>query len=179
MVLKILLIVVGALVALVLLLVIVGACTPRDHVASRTARFSRPPAAVFALITPTEGTPAWRGDVNRVEILGEVDGRLRYREYGRHGAMTYEVMEQTAPTRLVGRIVDENLGYGGTWTWELAPAPGGGTDVTVTERGFVTNLMFRGIMAMTSQHGTMDRFLVALGRALGEEVTPRDAGGGS
>lgn len=54
----------------------------------------------------------------------------------------YEIVEQVPPRRLVTRVADPDLPYGGTWTFELAPeAPG--TRLTITERGQVHNPIFR------------------------------------
>ena len=57
-------------------------------------------------------------------------------------SMTYEVAEESAPSRLVTRIADKNLPFGGTWTYEIEPAEGGCV-LRITERGEIYNIIFR------------------------------------
>jgi hypothetical protein len=56
--------------------------------------------------------------------------------------MTLEVTELDPPRRMVTRIADEGLPFGGTWTYELELAAGW-TCVTLTEDGEIYNPFFR------------------------------------
>jgi hypothetical protein len=81
-------------------------------------------------------------------------------------------VESVPPQRLVSRIADERLPYGGTWTYELAPA-GDGTRLTITERGEIYNPVFRFVARFVMGHtATMNGVLRALGARHGERVTP-------
>jgi hypothetical protein len=92
-------------------------------------------------------------------MLGDVDGRVRFRENGSNGAVTYEVMEDVPNTRIVTRVVDTNLGYSGTWTYAFS-AIGDGTDVTITEDADVTNIFFRFMSRFVFGHaGTIETYL--------------------
>jgi uncharacterized protein YndB with AHSA1/START domain len=169
---KIVLVVVAALVAVVVLVALVGSLLPRGHVASCRSRLGKPPEAVWAVIADHQGAAAWRPDLRSVEQLPDRDGRPVYREHGRHGAMTLEVVESKPPGRLVTRIADPDLPFGGSWTFEVAPDSGGSV-VTVTEDGFVKNPIFRFLARfVVGYHGTMRQYLAALGRKLGEDVVP-------
>ena len=53
-----------------------------------------------------------------------------------------QVTEAIPPRRLVTRIADPNLPWGGTWTTEITPAPGGSV-MRITEDGYVNNPLFR------------------------------------
>ena len=173
---KIVLIVLAVLAGLVALMALIGLLLPRDHVAARAASFKQPPAELFAVIRDFAAAAAWRGDVERVELLEPVAGRVRYRETGKQGKVTYELMEEDAPRRMVVRIADEDLPYGGTWTFELAPRDGG-TELAITERGFVTNPLFRFLSHFVfSASASIDGYLKALGKKLGEDVVPRPEG---
>lgn len=159
---KIALVIAAVLVATVIVIVVIGAMLPREHVASRSARIARPPAEVYAAIRDFESLPKWRADVQRVEMLGLAEGRLRFREHGAHGAVTYEVVEEIANRKLVTRIADRDLGYSGSWTYELRP-DGDGTLVTITENGEVSNPLFRFLSRFVfGQTATMERYLEAL-----------------
>ena len=45
-------------------------------------------------------------------------------------------------TRIV-RIADQNLPYGGLWTYELAPVDANSTSLKITENGFTNGWLFR------------------------------------
>lgn len=74
--------------------------------------------------------------------------------------------------RLVTRIVDRDLGYGGSWTYEFAPEPEG-TLAIITENGEVPNIFFRFISRyIFGPTSTLDKYLRTLGEKFGEPVEP-------
>jgi hypothetical protein len=78
--------------------------------------------------------------------------------------------------RLVTRIADHNLPYGGTWTYELTP-DGSGTRLTITENGEVYNPIFRFVSRFIMGHtASMESVLRALGTKHGETIAPEPAG---
>ena len=172
---KIALFVLVVLVGIVLVLGVTGFLLPKDHVAMRAAHYAKPTDEVFASVRDVASAAGWRRDVERVEMLTPSGDRERWREYGKRGAITYELVEETPPRRRVVRIADEGLGYGGSWTFELAPAGDGGTELVVVEQGFVSNPMLRTIASFFSPTESLDAFLVDLGGKLGERIEPRDA----
>ena len=155
----------GVLVVLVLVVVAVGWMLPQGHVASRSADVPRPVEQVWGAITDVARYPSWRTGVKSVEELPAAGGRRRWREVGGDGTITYAVDETQEPQRLVVRIDDAGLPFGGTWTYDLR-ASGGGTRVTVTERGEVYNPLFRFMSRFVFGHtATIDRYLADLQRA--------------
>jgi uncharacterized protein YndB with AHSA1/START domain len=164
------------LIVVVVIVLIAGAVTliglllPRDHVATSTTLINAPQPNVWDALANVSEYPRWRSDVQSVDVLS-TEGALRWREHTRNGAITFERMEEERPRRLVARIADEKLPFGGTWTYELAPE-GGRTRLTITERGYVTNPFFR-FMArfIFGHHGTQEDFLRALGRRFGQDVS--------
>ena len=166
-------IVAGALIATVILIVAIGSLLPREHVASLSARIAAPPVDVWAAITQPESFTTWRGDVTRVEMLAPTATGLSWREHTRQGALTMAVDAADPPQRLVTRIVDQNLPYGGQWEYDIAPEGTNQSRVTITERGWVSNPIFRFFSRFVMGHtATIDAYLRALGKRFGNEPTP-------
>ena len=164
------LIILGVLVAIVVIaaviVIVIGSRLPSGHVASRSIRLARPPAEVYALLRDAASFPKWRKDVQRVEMLGAA----QFREHGSHGPVTYEVVEDAPNRKLVTRIVDKDLGYSGSWTYDLA-ADGGGTLLRITENGEVSNPMFRFLSRYVFGHtATMEGVLGAAAAHFGEKA---------
>jgi hypothetical protein len=122
--------------------------------------------------------PSWRPDVRRIEIVSQPSAPLAWREHTKQGALTL-AMETLEPTRrMVARIADRDLPYGGAWEYVVAPdsADPGRTRVTITERGYVANPVFRFVSRFFIGHYTsLDSYLRALGKRFGGEVAPTRA----
>lgn len=163
---------VGGLVGLVILVALAGLLLPKGHTATRRATFRRPASEVWAAITDIEKFTTWRSDLSSVERLPDRDGRPVWREKGRNGTMTLEQVEAAPPRRLVGRIADKNLPFGGTWTYELTESAGA-TTLAITEDGEVYNPVFRFLARFVFGYSaTLEKFLRDLGRKFGEDVLP-------
>jgi hypothetical protein len=86
------------------------------------------------------------------------------------GPITFEQQESIPERRFVARIADTDQGFGGTWTYDIEPATNG-SRVTITERGFVTNPLFRFMSRFVfGYHGTQEAYLRALGKRFGGPV---------
>ena len=159
---KLLIGIAGLMALAVAVVAIVGALLPRAHQASRSVVIAAPPEDVYRTVADFANAPAWRADAKRVEILGRVNGRLRFKEHGAHGAVTYEVTEEKPPQMLTTEIIDRNLGYSGSWTYTFAPE-GPGTRVTITEKGDVSNVIFRFMARFVFGYTrSMDAFLASM-----------------
>ncbi len=166
-------IVAGILIAIVVLIVAIGSLLPREHVASLSARIAAPPADVWAAITQPERFTTWRGDVRRVEMLAPIATGPSWREHTRQGALTMAVDTSEPPRRLITRIVDQNLPYGGQWEYDITPEGEHQSRVTITERGWVSNPVFRFVSRFVMGHtASIDAYLRALGKRFGSEATP-------
>ena len=173
---KIVLIVLGALVAIVLLIVVVGWSLPVKHRASRQATYPiTSPESLYAAITSVEAFPTWRSKVASVERVASPTGARSYRETGGDGAILY-VVDQEVPARwLVTRIADPSLPFGGTWTFELSPNASGAI-LRITEDGEVYNPVYRFMSAYVfGHHATIDSYLTDLGTKFGTTVSIVDA----
>lgn len=169
---KWLLVVVAVIAALILAVVVIGTLLPKEHTATRAARFKEPPSVIWQAITDYDKFPEWRRSVARVEPLPPVNGKPSWAEYDKHGdRIPFEIVELAPPQRLVARIADPNLPFGGAWTYEITPANGGST-LRISENGEVRNPVFRFVSRFViGHHATIDEYLKALGAKFGENVT--------
>ena len=158
----------GGLVAVLAVLVagmaLAGLALPAAHVATRSATIGRPPAEVWRALTDRARQPEWRRDLRRLESLPDAGGAPSFREHSRHGVITFVVDEEIAPGpgragRLVTRIADDSLPFGGRWIHEIAEAEGGAR-LTITEEGVVENPVFRFLSRFVFGHtASLDAFL--------------------
>ncbi len=169
--LKWILFVLGGLVGLILLVLLVGALLPRNHTASASTTLRQPADSVWSVIRDLGGYADWWGEIEAVERAAR-GGRETWEQRDRRGqTMPIEVVEATAPHRLVTRIADESLPFGGTWTFEIAESAAGST-LSLTENGEVRNPFFRFMARFVfGHHATIESFLRAVGERFGEEVT--------
>ena len=156
--LRIAILILGGLGAVLLAVVAFGYALPVAHVATRDAALPAPPERVFAAITEVEAFPGWRSNVQAVDVTAR-SPHLQWRERGSDGTIAFEVQESEPPRRLVTRITDKTLPFGGAWTFTLQPVDGG-TKLTVTENGEVYNPLFRVMSRFVFGHtSTIDRYL--------------------
>lgn len=120
-----------------------GSMTPRQHIAMESAELGAAPGVVYATIRDVAAAPAWRSDLDRVEIVPDAGDRQLYREIGDDGATTFEITEDIPNERLVTEIADPGRVFTGRWVFQLAPTEAGGTRLTVTEVGDVPNPVLR------------------------------------
>jgi ribosome-associated toxin RatA of RatAB toxin-antitoxin module len=161
---KWILIILVIIVALVLAVVAIGYALPVKHVAIREARLRQSPEEVFLAITDVKNFPAWRPSVKHVEVLPANGHYARFREVGSDGTILFETDSVVPNQRLVNRIADPSLPFGGRWIYELTP-DSGGTRVKITEEGEVYNPIYRFVSRFIIGHtSTIDRYLGDLSR---------------
>jgi uncharacterized protein YndB with AHSA1/START domain len=171
---KWILIVVAVIALAAVLVQIAGSLVPRQHVASCRASFAQPPEAIWAAIAAVEEYPQWRSDVRSVEPLAAIDGKRVYREVTSFGPITFVVDNEERPRRMVLRIADDDLPFGGTWTFELEPEAAG-SRLTITERGEIRPAYFRFMARFVfGYHATLREYLRSLGSKFGQSVTPAE-----
>ncbi len=158
----------SVIAALIVIVVAVGAVLPVKHVATRRARFKRPPEAVWAAI---DGPQDWRPGAANYELLPERDGRRVWREdIGQGQSVTFERVSAEPNRRLETRIVSTGIPFGGAWLYELSPTASG-TELRITENGEVYNVIFRFVSRFIMGHATsIEQSLRALGKRFGENV---------
>jgi uncharacterized protein YndB with AHSA1/START domain len=146
-----LLIAAAILGALVLLIVVIGWSLPVKHQATSEITINASPGALYKLITDVERYPKWRSSVKRTERLPDSAGRTRFREIGSDGTILYEMETAEPNKRVVNRIADSSLQFGGSWTYELIPR-GDSTTLRITENGEVYNPIFRFVSRFVMGH---------------------------
>jgi uncharacterized protein YndB with AHSA1/START domain len=167
------LLLIGAFAALALLLAVVGALLPVAHTAAVQLVLDQPPAVTYAAVADVARYPEWRSDVDSVQLL-EPPPRTRWRETGPQGTIEFRHAEASPPRTLRTEIQDaREQGFGGSWTWELAPTPTGGTRLTITERGEVYNPLFRLLARfLYPPHATLEQYARDLAARLGDDALP-------
>jgi uncharacterized protein YndB with AHSA1/START domain len=170
---RVLLGIVIAVAAVVATVVGIGYGLPEAHTATVYADIGASRSDVWPLVAEPERAPEWRSSVDRVEGRPDTDGQPAWTEISSTGPMPMALVERVPEERLVTRILDEGMPFGGTWTIELADTPNGGTRVTITEDGRVYNPVFRFVSRFIMGHyGTAERYLRDLGSHFGEEIDP-------
>jgi uncharacterized membrane protein len=149
---------------------LIGSRLPVSHVATRSIWLRQPHEKVYGLIRDFHNASSWRSDVSSVEMLDETGGKVRYREHGKQGDVTYELVEDLNGQRIVTRIVDEDLGYSGSWTIDFR-GENSGTRVRITENGEVPNVVFRFLSRYVFGHtSTIDAYLTSLANHFNEKA---------
>jgi hypothetical protein len=168
-------IVVGIVIGLILLVVlafVVGLVLPREHRATSRIALHRSPEEVWPVIRDLGSLVGTWSDLKSANRLPDRGGKEVWEQNAGGFPLKLLVEESTAPVRLVTRVdAAADATFGGVWTYQIAPAPGGST-VTVTEDGYVNNPLFRTMMKLMGVHKTADGYLTALGKKLGETVRP-------
>jgi hypothetical protein len=128
-------------VAVIAVIAAIGATLPRDHVATRSLVLRRPAEEV------------WPAIMQAMAASG----------------VPVDVVESDPPRRQVTRVKDTEKNFGGTWTITITPSPGGST-LTITEDGWVSNPVFRFVSRyVMGHHATMDGMLKDVAKKFGEQ----------
>jgi Polyketide cyclase / dehydrase and lipid transport len=151
----------GGLVIVIGLAAMVGAMLPLRHHSTRKARFRASPNALYAVLA---GPPDWRTGVKNYGVVSDGPGpRSWWEEDSHRQKIIFEQVEARPGERLQVRIAQPGLPFGGTWTFDISPAPGG-SDLRITEDGEIYNVLFR-FMArfVLGYHGSIEQYLRDLG----------------
>jgi hypothetical protein len=172
--LKIVLLIGAIIVSAGLIVVLIGFLLPKQHVASRAIALHRKPEDLFQLISDFKAAPSWRPDVREVELLPPLGGHICYREKGSNGNLTMEIVESNSPSRLVTRIADKGLPFGGIWIFDISPTTEG-CRLNITERGEIYNPVFRlASRFLMGYNRTLDTYLQNVSRKFEETSLPED-----
>jgi len=159
------------LIAVVAIAFVVGLLLPREHSASSRVTLKSAPAQVWPVVRDLSSLVGTWSELKSARRLPDENGKEVWEQNAGGFDMRLIVEEASEPTRLVTRIdTPPDAAFGGTWTYRVEPA-GAGTQVTVTEDGYVSNPIFRVMMTVMGVHRTADNYLKALGKKLGETVT--------
>ena len=155
-------------VGITFIIILVGSLLPRDHVATRAARYHQTPESIWKAITDVDAMPSWREGLKAVKHLPDRNGLPAHVEITSSGEIPMETVEMIAPRKLVGRIADPKLPFGGNWSFEITPDAQGSV-LRITERGWISNPVFRFLSRFIFGYtGAIETYLKSLARKFGE-----------
>lgn len=163
------------IIALVLVggLYLYGRSLPREHTVASTITIVAPPDSVYAVIRDIAGTAAWWNDVKSVTRLVGKPRESWEQDMGASGKVQLEVSAVSPPRQMVTTILnDDQQDWGGSWIYEVA-STAAGTEVTISEEGWVESPLFRVVAKLRGHHRTMDSYLSSLAARFGETASPR------
>src|SRR5258708_19699857 len=130
------------LAGFLIVITLIGYLLPKEHTVSREAAFHQPPEIVWKTITDIDAMPSWRQGLKSVKHLPDRNGLPAWVEILDSGIIPLETLTSQPPSRLVVRIADPKLPFGGTWTYEITPLPSG-SSLRIREDGEIYNPLFR------------------------------------
>jgi hypothetical protein len=158
------------LAGILILITVIGYLLPKEHTVTREARFHQSPVVLWKTITDIDAMPSWRQGLKSVKRLPDKNGLPAWIETLDSGIVPLETETSLPPLRLVVRIADPKLPFGGTWTYEITPTPEG-CSLRIREDGEVYNPIFRFVSRFVLGYsGTIDAYLKSLGRKFGEQT---------
>lgn len=150
-----------------------GRSLPREHSSASTITLVARPDTVYAVIRNIRGTANWWSDVQAVTPVVGKPRESWEQDMGSMGKLRIEVTSAVPGSQLVTTILnDDQQDWGGTWTYEVTTT-GSGTEVRITEDGWVAAPFFRVFSKLMGPHRTMDSYLSSLAAHFGEVASPR------
>lgn len=150
-----------------------GSSLPREHEVTSRIELAQPVQEVWAVVRNPAALRGTWPELTRAERATDPSGRETWVTEVDGNTMRLQVTEAQAPRRMVTTIVaGDDAEFGGSWIYQLAPTPEGGTRVTLTEAGWVRNPLYRVMGRMFGMHHSIEGYLRALGTHFSEAVRP-------
>ena len=157
------------LAGILMLVALIGWLLPKTHSVTREARFHQPQEVIWKTITDIDAMPVWREGLKSVRHLSDRNGLPAWAESSNSGTIPYETVVSQSPAKLVVRIADPKLPFGGTWTYEVTPLAGGSI-LRIREDGEIYNPVFRFLSRFVFGYtGTIDAYLRSMAKKFGEQ----------
>jgi len=161
------------LAGILILVALIGWLLPKQHTVTREARFHQPPEAIWKAITEVDAMPSWRAGLKSVKHLPDQNGLPCWEETTDSGALPFATVVSQPPMKLVVRIADPKLPFGGTWTYEISSVASGSV-LRIREDGEIYNPIFRFLSRFVFGYsGTIDTYLKSLAKKFGEQPQAR------
>ena len=130
---------VGIIALLIVVVLIIGKLLPKKHTATVEQKFTVEKSLLWNRIRNFDKHAEWRTSVSKTEVLNPT----KWKEFNKRGEkITFEIIEEVPSERLVSKIVDDDLPFGGEWVFEITES-GTQTVLKITENGEVYNPIFR------------------------------------
>jgi hypothetical protein len=157
------------LAGFLILSTLTGYLLPKEHTVTREARFQQSPEVIWKTITDIDGMPAWRQALKSVKRLPDRNELPAWVETLDSGTIPLETITSQPPSKLVVRIADSKLPFGGTWTYEITPLPSG-SSLRIREDGEIYNPLFRFLTRFVFGYtGTIDAYLKSMAKKFGDQ----------
>lgn len=160
-----------------------GRSLPREHTIMSSITITAPVDTVFRVVRSIGNQPVWWSDVKSVRPL-----RGRRRESweqnmgGGAGLIALEITSVNPGVSMTTTIIataegsDATQQWGGTWTYRVTPTASG-TQIQITEEGWVDPPHMRIMMKLRGRYRTVDSYLSSLAAYFGEMTSPRHGSG--
>jgi hypothetical protein len=125
----------------VVVMAMVGAGLPQQHVLTRRKSFAAPPERVWSALLSIRQLPVDRSDMRAVDQGVATTPPSAIEVVGTPVAITIETFRP--PRTLVVRTSEPDVSYGGTWTFEVELETSQITKLTVTEEAVVRGRLLR------------------------------------
>jgi len=147
-----------------------GSLLPREHHVAIKARFNQSAEELWRLVSDFEHAPQWNTHLQSAKRLPDRNGNEVWEENYDGKVFIFETTENTPPRRISRKILNDDLPYGGTWTFEVVP-DGNGAILVITDEGFIDNpgLRFMAKFFM-GQGATIAGYMQAFGRKYKEAL---------
>lgn len=158
-----------ALAGFLILITVIGYLLPKGHSVTREASFGQPPDVIWKTITDIDAMPSWRQGLKSVKHLPDRQELPAWVETLDSEAIPLETLRALPPSKLVVRIADPKLPFGGTWTYEITPQPSG-SSLRIREDGEIYNPLFRFLSRCVFGYtGTIDTYMKSMAKKFGEQ----------
>jgi hypothetical protein len=130
----------GILIALVAIIYLIGSLMNVKHVATIEREFKKVDvAAILAAITNYKEYASWRSGIKELTV----DSLNHWTEKNSHGdKVSYRLEVIDEKGKLITRILNKDLDYGGFWEFTITPVDDG-CSMKIVENGEVYNPLFR------------------------------------
>lgn len=149
-----------------------GSSLPREHVATSRIELAQPIDQVWEVVRNPAALRGTWDDLTSAEQVPDPSGRETWVQMVDGFELRLQISEAQPPRRMVTTVMaGDDAPFGGTWTYVLAPSQSG-TQVTITEAGWIRSPLYRAMGRMFGLHGSIEGYLRALGTHFSEPVRP-------
>ncbi len=147
-----------------------GKNLPESYEVERSAVYDQPIASVWQAITDYEKLPGWSEHIEKVERQEDQEGQPVWRFYSRDGHyMDIAIVKAEEPAVFVSRIVETDMPFGGSWSFQLLKKDEETTQVSLKEEGIVPSPFWRLVLNFVmGQDMMVTQYLTELGKKFGE-----------
>lgn len=160
---KIVIIIVAILIGIPLIIWVIGSFLPESHSVTVSRMYQAAPEEIYRVLTDVGNFSSWRKNVKEVKVLSNPGESKKWREYySDNDPLTFRIVEQEEDKLIVTEIADQDLPFGGQWTYQIEKGENSAT-LRITENGEVYNPIFRFVSKFIIGHdATINQFLTDL-----------------